>query len=83
MKARLLDVERTGQKWTGSLEIVPVAWDACLRCDGELEEWAYGQLPLFRSHGHGAVRRTTLRVCQACSASFIVDITEVNPRGWS
>lgn len=80
---RLLDIDRRKKPtWTGSLAIVPVARDACLRCGGEFLEMAYGQLPLFRSHGHGAVRRTTLRICRVCSASFIVDVTEVNPRGW-
>lgn len=79
-RQRLLDVERTVEKWTGSLAIVPVARDVCLRCGGNLHEWTYGQLPLFRSHGHGAVRQTTLRVCVDCSAAFVVDVTEVNPR---
>jgi hypothetical protein len=49
----------------------------------ELVRMAYGQLPLFRSHGHGAVRRTTLVVCRDCSWCFVEDETEVNPRKWA
>lgn len=80
----VLGIEATKKpKWTGSLAIVPVARDECLRCGGAWETMSYGQLPLFRSHGYGAVRQTTLRVCTVCRASFIVDITEVNPRGYA
>lgn len=77
---KLFEVERKKPKWTGSTAIVPVARDVCLRCGGELEEWAFGQMPLFRSHGYGAVEQTTLRTCADCNASFVVHVTEVNPR---
>lgn len=53
---RLLDVERKrtpSQLWRGSTEIVLVSRDRCLRCGGNVVEFDYGQLPLFRSHGHG------------------------------
>jgi hypothetical protein len=78
---RLLDVQRqTKPRWTGSLAIVLLARDRCLRCDGNVIEFTYGQLPLFRSHGYGAVRQTRLRLCQFCDWNRIVDVTEVNPR---
>ena len=81
----LIDVKRKrsrSQLWRGSTALVPFATTACLRCGGATEELAYGQLPLFRSHGHGAVKRTVLRVCGECSFAVVLDVTEVNPRRW-
>lgn len=81
MTNRLLEVERTKKpKWTGSLAIVPVARDVCLRCGGLLVALVFGQLPLFRSHGYGAVVETTVKVCEDCRASFVAQVIEVNPR---
>jgi hypothetical protein len=78
---RLLDVEaKRKPRWTGSLAIVLLARDKCLRCAGNVIEYAYGQLPLFRSHGHGAVEQTTLMVCMECDWNYVSDVTEVNPR---
>ena len=80
---RLLDIERTkAPVWTGSTALVVVRRDECLRCGGNLREWSYGQLPLFRSHGHGAVKRTSLRECDECGLAFVTDVTEVNPRSY-
>lgn len=82
---KLLDVERKpspSQSWRGSLAVVLVDRDKCLRCDSNIVTFAYGQLPLFRSHGYGAVEQTTISICQrpGCEWNFISDVTEVNPR---
>lgn len=84
MPDRILDVERKRRPaWRGTLAIVLVARDACLRCGGNVVEFAYGQLPLFRSHGYGAVQQTTLMICQVCDWNFVSDVTEVNPRRYA
>jgi hypothetical protein len=81
---RLLDVDRKRKsRWTGSTEIVLVSRDRCLRCRGNVIEFDYGQLPLFRSHGYGAVTRTRLMICQSCDWNFVAEVTEVNPRSWT
>lgn len=80
---RLLDVERKltpSQAWKGTLEVVLVSRERCLRCRGNVVEFTYGQLPLFRSHGMGAVEQTTLMLCQSCDWNFVGNVTEVNPR---
>lgn len=80
---KLLDVHpKPKPRWTGSTAIVLVSRESCLRCHGNVVEFDYGQLPLFRSHGHGAVVRTKLMLCQACDWNFVAEVTEVNPRGW-
>jgi hypothetical protein len=80
---RLLDVDRPKrERWTGGRAIVLVERERCLRCGGELHELSFGQLPLFRSHGHGAVTETTLLICKTrfCEWTFVARVTEVNPR---
>jgi hypothetical protein len=85
MSMGLLGVERTpspSELWKGTLAIVLVDRDRCLRCGGNTVTYAYGQLPLFRSHGYGAVKQTTITICQqvGCEWNFVSDVTEVNPR---
>lgn len=81
---RLLDVDRKRKpRWTGSTAIVLVSRDRCLRCNGNVVEFTYGQLALFRSHGYGAVEQTRLMVCQSCDWNFVSDVTEVNPRRYA
>lgn len=80
-RQRLLDVER---EIRGDLsrctDIVPLARDLCLRCGHHLERIVFGQLPLFRSHGYGAVLQTRTLICRACDWSRVADVTEANPR---
>lgn len=83
MADRLLDVKRTTTaRWTGSLEIVPLPRDRCLRCGAQVEQTTFGQPALFVHGGYGATERTTLAICSApgCWWWRTTDITEVNPR---
>jgi len=80
MTDRLLEVARKrAPKWTGSTELVLLPRDCCRRCGETVERVSYGQLPLFRSHGFGAVLQTTTLLCPTCDWSRISDVTEVSP----
>lgn len=80
---RLLDVERQPrERWTGSRALVLLGREVCVRCGGEVTEFTFGQLPLFRSHGQGAVAETTLMICSVCQWTFIAAVTEVNPHSY-
>lgn len=77
---RLVDVERKRKpRWTGSREIVLVP-RLCLRCGGNIVTLGFGQLPLFRSHGYGAILSTTIDYCGACGATRRVQTQETSPR---
>lgn len=82
MRQKLLEVERTAKEpRTTCVAIVLVERDHCLRCGSEdLEKIVVGQLPLLRHGGYGAVRQTTITLCnEPCGWSFVSDITEVRP----
>lgn len=77
---RLLDVARTKKpRRTGSREMVLVP-RVCLRCGGNIVTLGFGQLPLFRSHGYGAVLTTTIDFCGSCGTTRRVQTQETSPR---
>lgn len=79
-RQKLLEVDRAVD---GSLsrctDIVPLPRDRCLRCGDPLEVVVHGQLPLFMSHGFGAVLQTRTLICAGCAWTRVADVTEVNP----
>lgn len=80
MSQRLLDVERIRRpKWTGSVALVILDRDHCLRCRSETVERRVAQPALLRHGGYGATKKTTFRFCPECRWFFISDVTEVRP----
>lgn len=65
-------------KWAGSVALV-LRRPTCLSCGKPTTEIAFDQLPLFRSHGFGAVLRSVFRICDTCRKKRLVTITEASP----
>lgn len=56
-----------------------VSLDACPGCGGSLEEITFGQPPLFRHGGYGAMERIVKVVCTRCPWSLTREVSEVRP----
>lgn len=75
--SRLLDAQRATGERPKCRDLVPMPRHECLTCGRETRVERMGQLPLLRHGGHGAVRETTFRICDACRMVRVAQVQEV------
>ncbi len=77
---------RSGGGWklwprsTVTRALVPIDPTCCPVCASAVSTFTFGQLPLIRHGGYGAVETTTRRDCTRCGWALVADVTETSPR---
>ena len=61
-----------------AIEHVPT-FGSCPSCGASIHAQSVDQLPLLRSAGYGAARRTVTRHCPACPWSTTVEVSDCRP----
>jgi hypothetical protein len=79
VRSALFEAPRTKRRWTGTVALALLDNTVCLRCSGNIEEMVIEEPQMFRSHGYGATRRTTLRRCVDCTFITVAQVQEVRP----
>lgn len=62
-----------------TMAMIPMKETGCLDCEEPTVDLTFDEPALFIHGGHGATRRSILRLCPACGYARTLEVSEVRP----